>query len=331
MMSKVRKKNIIFCIIICVLILILLCKIFMGSSTSKCYSIELGEYLNLPVIQGEVVVSEEDIQEELEHRLMKYAKYKSVEKREILKGDVVSIILVNLDDNSKVNSEIRIGDKEINAEFDDQILGMSKSDTKNVEINNIKYRVIIQEIKEIDFPRLSKKFVKEQLGCNSLSSYKKKLKEEIFDIKSEMQKDDVKSKLINLVVSDSKIKKDINEQVESQYKELRDSYEAYAKINGITYDDVLKQYETNEEKMRQHIEENIKQDIVVDAIFNKEHISLDKNQFNKLEMDYVSEYGYSSIEEFIEDCGEDYLKKEVKREYVKDFLYENAEIKENNN
>lgn len=205
---------------------------------------------------------------------------------------------------------------------------MFKNDTKNVDIDNILYMVKIQGVKEIELPKLSKRFVKEQLGYDSLSLYKKKLKQEIFDIKYEMQKDDIKSKLISLVVSNTKIEKDINEQVENQFKELRDSYEAYAKVSGISYEELLNQYDTSEEKMRQHVVDTIKQDIVVDAIMDKEHINLDKNQLNKLEIDYVSEYGYSNIEEFIEDCGEDYLIKEVKRGYIKDFLYENAEIKE---
>lgn len=112
-MNKVKKKYVIFGIIICMILAFLSSKVLTRHRTSECYTIQLGEYLNLPVVQREVVVSEEDIQEELEHRLMKYAKLKSVEKRGIIKGDVVSIILVNLDDNSKVDSEIRIGDKDI--------------------------------------------------------------------------------------------------------------------------------------------------------------------------------------------------------------------------
>lgn len=79
--------------------------------------------------------------------------------------------------------------------------------------------------------------------------------------------------------------------------------------------------------MRQQVIQNIKKDIVADAIIQAEHINYSKSEYKDLELEFISAYGYDEIDEFISDCGEDYLESEVNKEIVKDFLYENAVIK----
>lgn len=320
------KKKVIVCISIMFCIVTFSLIYLKYINNIECPSIELGVYINLPIEQREILVSETEVQSELEHRLMKYAKYEKVKKRGIENGDIVTIIFNNMIDNSEVENDIRIGDKEISAEFDKVILGMTRNETKEVKIESINYKVKIKEIEQVIFPKLSNQFVKEYLGYDSLVKYKKQLEREIFQIKKELEKEEAKSKLISLVVENSQIHDDLNEKIEKQFQELKKSYETYARVNKLSYEDVLRQYDTSEKKMWEHVEENIKQDIVTDAIIRKEHINFDEAQFHKLEMDYVTEYGYNTIEEFIMDCGKEYLEKEVKREYIKDFLYDNAEI-----
>ena len=78
--------------------------------------------------------------------------------------------------------------------------------------------------------------------------------------------------------------------------------------------------------MKKQVIQNIKENTVSDIIIKSEGLECSKKKYEKLEMDYVSQYGYDTIAEFISDNGKDYLESEVNKEIVKDYLYAHAII-----
>lgn len=311
----------------CIISIFLLHQHITTEESRDTIDVDLGQYLNLLVEQKDIIVTKKDIQNELEYRLMGYVKYKDVENVKIKNGDVVTVSLSNPLDKSQLSYVMRIGENEISSQIDEVVLDMYKDETKNVEVGNISYILKVERIQHVIYPELSEQFVKEHLRCDSLSKYKKQLKEEIYQIKLELELEGVKNNLLNMVVEDSKIYGCTQERIIERFDELKKSYESYAKLYNLSYDEVLSQYETDEKQMKQHVIQNIKQEIVVDAIMKKEHMDINKTKYQNLEMNYIAEYGYDSIEKFIEDCGQEYLESEVNKNIVKEFLYKNAIIR----
>ena len=188
-------------------------------------NIDLGAYINLEVHQDDIAVNEEELQYELEHRLIKYAEYKTIQDGKIEKGDVVTIELKGENYDSPNSYETRVGDYEIDLEIDKALIGMCKNGEKEIIIDDISYHMKVVKIQRIIYPELDDEFAKSKLGCESFSDYKKQVKEDIFKIKNELEINNVKEELMDKVVNNSDIYGCTEELINKKFYELKHSYE----------------------------------------------------------------------------------------------------------
>lgn len=340
----VKKKNII--VLLFILIILISGLIFFFSNKrdnyqKECKYVDLGRYIGLEIEQKEINVTEEEYQEELEYRLMKFADVKLVKDRGIKDGDLVTIRFKQENKNSLEKAEntiyeMRVGDNEIDQRLDESLIGMSVNELKRLTISNNegdntalkagKYSMIVDKIEEFQLPNLTDEFVQKNFNIHSIENYKNVLYEEIYQIKLKMEINNVKDNLLNMVIDNSKITGYSTKSYNEQFLELTDAYKAYAKINNLSYNDVLNLYDMSEEKMKKNILNNIYEDIVIDAIIQKEKLQFTNQEYKELELDYILEFGYNDIDSFIRDCGKRYLEREVNKQIVLDFLYDNSII-----
>lgn len=191
--------------------------------------------------------------------------------------------------------------------------------------NNENYEMKVIKIQNVIFPKLENSFVKKEFGVSSTKKYMEKLKRNIYNTKYNMEVERVKGELMNIVINNSSITCS-EKEMEEQFKELKQSYEKYAELYGMSYIETLEKFGTNDKKMKKQVIQNIKENTVSDIIIKSEGLECSKKKYEKLEMDYVSQYGYDTIAEFISDNGKDYLESEVNKEIVKDYLYAHAII-----
>lgn len=312
-------------------------------SKEKTYPyVELGQYIGLEQEQQDIIVTKQEYQEELEYRLMKYAEVKLVKDREIEEGDLVTISLENVKDKNsrgeenKTSYEMRVGDNEINYCLDENLIGMNLNESKILNIKDTEsdnetlsvgnYKIEVNKIEEFCLPKLNDEFVKNQFNANNVTEYKEVLNKEIYLIKLEMEINKIKENLLDKVIANSKITGYSTNNFNEQYLELTDSYKAYAELNNLNYNDVLKIFDTNDEKLKELVINNIYEDMIIDSIISKEKLYFSNYEYKELEMDYISQYGYKDIDDFIHDCGKRYLEREVNKNIVLDFLYKNAKI-----
>lgn len=337
----VKKNNkIILLIILITLILIFFFGNKRYNNQIEYKYVNLGRYIGLEIEQKEIIVTVEEYKSELEYRLMKFADVKLVKDRGIKDGDLVTITLKEENENSLEKAEkiyeMRIGDNEIDQRLDENLLSMDIHELKRLTICNNegdnttlkagKYSMIVDKIEEFKLPKLTDEFVQKNFNIISVENYKKVLYDEIYQLKLKMEINNVKQNLLSMVIENSKITGYSLKSYNEQFLEITNAYKAYAKTYNLSYKDVLNLYDMSEEKIKNNVLYNIFEDIVIDAIIQKEKLRFTKQEYEKLELDYILDFGYNDIDSFIRDCGERYLEREVNKQIVLDFLYNNAII-----
>ena len=173
----------------------------------------ISEYKGLSLNRQEVAIKEEDVENRLSliqrsHGLLSSLK----EERPLQEGDFAVIDYNSwlddrpLPDGSATNFDLEVGSGYFNADFEKELLGQKKGDTKEFEIQfpethgnallagkRIKYRVTLREIKERILPELNDEFAKNlQEGLfASLEDLKAKIREDL----ENMEKQRVEAKL----------------------------------------------------------------------------------------------------------------------------------------
>lgn len=93
-------------------------------------SIILGEYKNLEIKESHIEITEDEITEEIQHELIKYAEFPTVNERGVEKGDIVYINYISkyddtiLEDNSKNDIDLIVGDEIYYLDFENSLLDM---------------------------------------------------------------------------------------------------------------------------------------------------------------------------------------------------------------
>ncbi len=141
---------------------------------------ELGEYKGLEVEKVEVLVTEEEIQHELENLQKDLAVLQSVNDREIQDGDVVIVDFQGYNDGQPMpevkseDSSIDVGSGNMGKEFEEKLLGMKKDEEASHEVDfpeshpnpslkgkKVEFQITVKDVKERIRAELDDEFAKD--------------------------------------------------------------------------------------------------------------------------------------------------------------------------
>jgi trigger factor len=141
---------------------------------------ELGEYKGLEIEKVEIVITEEDVQREIEELQKNMAVLQSVNDREIQDGDVVIVDFQGHNDGKPMpevkseNSSIDVGSGNMGKEFEEKLLGMKKDGEATHEIDfpeshpnpalkgkKVEFHIKVNDIKERILADLDDEFAKD--------------------------------------------------------------------------------------------------------------------------------------------------------------------------
>ncbi len=307
--------------------------------------IELPEYKGLEIEIPDAVVTEEEIDEQIEYLRRYVAEIKPIEEpRALQKGDVAVIDFKSFVNDAQLdflNEEgyfLEVGMGSFHPIFEEKIVGMNLGETRTVEVEypddsinakiagkKIKYEVTLKELKCKTLPpvdeNFSKLFMQEQISVDEL---RKKLKERMLLEKEESIQSLIRKQIldslaekVNIPIPECLIEEKINQMVDNVANYLRDRGVDFEKT-GIT-----------EERLRIRYREEaiflVKCEIIMDKIADKEDIDISKERINE----------YISQQEGLEGLNKDQLAAALRfnilpklfaRE-VLDFIIKNAHIK----
>ena len=141
---------------------------------------ELGEYKGLEIEKVDILVTDEEIQTELEELQKNMAVLQSVSDRGIQEGDVVIVDFQGYNDDKPLpqvkseNSSIDVGSGTMGKEFEDNLLGMKKDEEATHEVDfpdthpnpvlkgkKVEFHITVKDIKERILAELNDEFAKD--------------------------------------------------------------------------------------------------------------------------------------------------------------------------
>ena len=259
---------------------------------------ELGEYKGLHVEKKEVEVTDEQVDAQIKDMMGRDAKMVVAEEGAVIeKGDFAIIDFAGTVDGEPFSGgegkgyPLEVGSNSFIPGFEDQLVGLSKGDSTDVEVTfpedyfvkdlagkEAIFKVNIQDVKRKELPELNDEYVASKTEFNTVEDLRANYKERMQKAAEANAKAEYEHELIDLAVANAKfsvpeimIEDKISQMVEEMKMSLESrkmSLDMYMQYTGLDMAKIR-------ENQRPVAEENVKTDLVLDAIAKAEDIQVD--------------------------------------------------------
>ena len=259
---------------------------------------ELGEYKGLHVDKKEVEVTDEQVDAQIKDMMGRDAKMVVAEEGAVIeKGDFAIIDFAGTVDGEPFSGgegkgyPLEVGSNSFIPGFEDQLVGLSKGDSTDVEVTfpedyfvkdlagkEAIFKVNIQDVKRKELPELNDEYVASKTDFKTVEELRANYKERMQKAAEANAKAEYEHELIDLAVANAKfsvpeimIEDKISQMVEEMKMSLESrkmSLDMYMQYTGLDMAKIR-------ENQRPVAEENVKTDLVLDAIAKAEAIQVD--------------------------------------------------------
>ena len=259
---------------------------------------ELGEYKGLHVDKKEVEVTDEQVDAQIKDMMGRDAKMVVAEEGAVIeKGDFAIIDFAGTVDGEPFSGgegkgyPLEVGSNSFIPGFEDQLVGLSKGDSTDVEVTfpedyfvkdlagkEALFKVNIQDVKRKELPELNDEYVASKTDFKTVEELRANYKERMQKAAEANAKAEYEHELIDLAVANAKfsvpeimIEDKISQMVEEMKMSLESrkmSLDMYMQYTGLDMAKIR-------ENQRPVAEENVKTDLVLDAIAKAEDIQVD--------------------------------------------------------
>lgn len=318
-----------------------------ASNSAKKY-VTLGEYKNLDVDLTVSTITDEAVEEEIKSTLEQNAENQEVTDRTtVQEGDIVNINMTatvdgeDFDDANLEDSDYTLGDNEYGEDFDKAFIGKNKGDTFDLTVTlpsdysddtyagkEAAFNITINKIEKSVVPELNDEFVQSVSDdCKTVDEYRKYVKEDLQKTADDDNESSAKEDLMALAVENATIKGSSDDTYNLYYNQLVNDYTSYAQQWGMTFDNFISQFMgMDEESFKDFVLDQVYDIQVAMAIADKEKLTVSDKEYKTLLKQYAEDYGWDSTDELEKAYSKEYLKNNMTRDKVLDFLFENANV-----
>ena len=277
--------------------------------------VTLGEYKGVTVEKAETTVSAKEVNEKLAAELEKNARVVDVD-REIKKDDIANIDFVGSVDGVEFEGgkgedyPLTIGSGTFIPGFEDQLIGHKAGETVDVKVTfpenygakdlagkEALFVTTIKTVKEKQVPAADDEFASEVSEFDTLDEYKKDLKKTLKEEKEKAATTTNERNVIAKVVENASVEIPAP-MLEAQLDNMLYDYQTRLAQQGIPMDQYLKitgqTVEQIKDQMKESAEKNLKTSLVIEAIMEKENITVAEErvdeEFKKIAEQYKMEY-----------------------------------------
>ena len=237
--------------------------------------VKLGKYKGLGVKKDKVSVSKEEIEHEIEHLRSHYTENVVKESGKVESGDIAVIDFEGFKDGVAFaggkgeNYSLEIGSNTFIPGFEDQVIGMSVGEEKDINVTfpkdyhaedlkgaKVVFKVKVNEIKVKRIPELDADFFEDlgMEGIDSKESLEKQVKENI-----KVRKDsEAENKYIDglLEAAGKNVKVDIPEvMINEELNRMVKQYEETLKMQGLSLEQFYQFTNSDESKLKEQMKE----------------------------------------------------------------------------
>ena len=310
--------------------------------------VELGEYTGLGGEKEEVEVTEEDIEERIEHTRDQHSQLQSVDRDTVEDGDFAII-----DFEGKIDGEpfeggsgeeysLEIGSNTFIPGFEEKLIGAKVGEETDVEVTfpedynaedlageDAVFTVEVKEIKEKQKPELDDDFAKEASDFETMEEWRESIREEIKEQKEQQTEQEYENELLDKISENCEVnipEKMVDDELDKMFQNLSQSISS----QGLEVDEYLNYMGMDEESWREDNRETaakrVKNNLILEAIADSEEIEVKDEKVDE-EIEKIAEENDQDVEQikaFMQMQGQmDGLKDSLRMEKTLDFLKEN--------
>ena len=313
--------------------------------------VELGDYKGLEIEKQETELTDEELQESIDHSLSHLADMVVKEDGVVENGDTV-----NIDFSGSVDGEafeggqaekydLEIGSGSFIPGFEEQLEGLKTGEEKDVVVTfpeeyhaeelagkEATFKTKINEIKFKEVPELDDEIANElDSEANSVDEYKENLRKRLAEQKETNAENVEKEEAINKATENAKIdipQAMINTELDRMIQEFGQRIQQQG-LDLQTYYQISGQNEEQlRDQMKDDAEQRVKTNLTLTAIADEENIEVSDEDIDK-ELEKMSEQFNISVEDIKSTLGNtDIVKNDVRIQKVIDLLRDNAKYVE---
>lgn len=314
--------------------------------------VTLGQYKGLEVQKESVEVTDEEVEAELKKAQEQNAREITVEDRPVKEGDVITLDYagtidgVPFDGGTASSQKLEIGSHSFIDTFEDQLVGLSIGDEKDVEVTfpeeyhapdlagkPASFHVKVLGITEKQLPEIDDDFAQDTTEFDSLEEYKADVRAKLEKSKEERAKAEMENVLVEKAVEGATM--DIPDaMIDSQVEQMIDEFKQRVTYQGISFEQYLQftgqNPEAFQESMRPEAVKRIQSSLVLEAIVAAENIEATDEDLNK-EMEKMASMYQMDVEQiasFIQDEQKENMKKDIAIQKAVEFLAAEAKVTE---
>ena len=306
-------------------------------------------YKGIEVFKEPVVVSQRDIDQEIERVRERNSRVNHVGERPAANGDIVTIDFdgyldgKQFDGGKAENYELTLGAGQFIPGFEDQVVGHTIGEEFDISVTfpedyhaeelkgkPVVFKIKLHEIKMKELPEVDDEFVKDVSEFDTLEEYRKDIEQKLLSQREKAADADVENQLVEAVIE--KVQADIpDEMVENEVDEIINSFayrlqsqglklETYLKYTGQTTDDLRTQYKPQAERQ-------VKVRLGLEKIAELENLKPTEEETEAEYQKLADSYGMplESVKNLVTVEG---INGDIQNQKAIDFIRENAVIQE---
>ena len=275
--------------------------------------VKLGQYKGLSAPRAEVKVAAADVNARLAEMAERNARVTPVE-RAVAKGDIANIDFEGFDNGVPFeggkgdNFDLEIGSGSFVPGFEDQLIGMSAGEEKDIDITfpedyaaelagkAVVFHVKVNAVKAKEVPALDDEFAKDVSEFDTLAELKKDIKAKLTADREAAAAQAFEDILMQQVVENMEC--DVPQpMVDEQAKKLLENLKMQVQAQGIPYEQYLKLTNSTEEDLLAQAQapalSQLKMDLAMEAIAKAEEITVSEEEVEAEYTRTAEQYGMS--------------------------------------
>lgn len=314
--------------------------------------VTLGAYTGLSVDEEITIVTDDDVQAQVDSLIQSKTTYTDITDRNIINGDKVTLNYIRSvdgeDDVNKSDYTLEIGSGSMGDEFESKLIGLALNSSltftidEEVETDNVSqdgevtsagtttvaatYTVTITGIQEKVVPELTDSFIAENTEYDTIDAYKAGTKTELEEQNASNAKTAAQSELLQMIIDASTISGCPAFIYNMNYNAILQSYAMYASYFGGDLDTYMTSAGVTYEDVQNDAVEMTKQTLVIEAIVKEAGVDITDEQFDENLNMYVENYGFESTDAVLETYTREELLFDMRRDAAIEYIYENNTI-----
>lgn len=314
--------------------------------------VELGDYLGIEIeVPAKKEVSEADVDEQIEFEIRLYEIYEPTDKKTVEEGDLVNVDFSGTMDGEPfeggeaMGRRLTVGARTIAEGFDESLLGRRVGETFEVSLTLPddysedlagKEATFSITVNSIDEPAPYSDEVAGVLSdgeCPDAEEYRERERKTLEKYRLAEWESEASGRAMEELTKISKVIGFPDGLVERRVEESLSNYKAEAEQLGTPFETYLNENFGLTEKelfagLRSEVEEELSGEMIVDAIAEKEEIVLSDKEFADGCERYAEQFWCDSLKRFVDEYGEENVRKALTREKTLGFVVDNAIIAE---